>query len=65
MCSGATVTAERARQVDFCTPSLEACSRPVTGEELSADIDISASRLRKLTCGTGVAGRGCDAVGIE
>jgi ABC-type amino acid transport substrate-binding protein len=45
VCSAATVTAERAREVDFCTPHLKLALALVTREELSADLDIEASRM--------------------
>jgi ABC-type amino acid transport substrate-binding protein len=45
VCSAATVTAERAREVDFCAPHLKLSLALVTREELSADLDISASRV--------------------
>ena len=43
--SAATVTAVRGREVDFCAPHLELSLALVTREELSADLDISASRV--------------------
>jgi polar amino acid transport system substrate-binding protein len=45
VCSAATVTAERAREVDFCAPHLKLSLALVIREELSADLDISASRV--------------------
>jgi ABC-type amino acid transport substrate-binding protein len=45
VCSAATVTRERAREVDFCTPHLKLALALVTRKDLSVDPDISASRV--------------------
>jgi ABC-type amino acid transport substrate-binding protein len=45
VCSAVTVTAERAREIDFCSPHLKLALALVTRADLSADLDISASRV--------------------
>jgi polar amino acid transport system substrate-binding protein len=45
VCSAATVTVERAREVDFCTPHLKLALALVTRADLDVDLDISTSRV--------------------
>jgi ABC-type amino acid transport substrate-binding protein len=45
VCSAATVTAERAQEVDFCTPHLRLSLALVTREKRGANFDFSASRM--------------------
>jgi polar amino acid transport system substrate-binding protein len=45
VCSAATVTTERAQQVDFCTPHLKLALGLVTRQAISGELDLSAARV--------------------
>ena len=45
VCSAATVTAERAEQVDFCTPHLELALSLVSREGLAGKADLASCRV--------------------
>jgi ABC-type amino acid transport substrate-binding protein len=45
VCSAATITPERAREVDFCTPHLEIALAAVVRKNASTSIDWQASRF--------------------